>query len=179
MQGHCPTRLSFTTLTGGPGGRLRAGAWLTAVLALGSVACNNSNLLQTNWSHKQDDTAKKLSPRSAAYLAGIPVPQGFDLSERVSDSYEGAGMRFARQEYVGYADAYAIREFYKEQMPLSGWQEITIQDIKGRTSIRFESSNEECTVTVEATGFFNRSRIQVIVKPFKRNVSEPPKRAMP
>jgi hypothetical protein len=151
------------------------------LLLLAAAGCNNSGSDRGNWFSKQDnDTPKTLSPRSAAFLAGVPVPRGFDKDERASDSVEGAGVRFARQQYVGYADAYAIREFYKEQMPLSGWQEVTTSDNKGTTVIRFESSNEECTVTIEPTGFFNRSRIKVFVKPFKRNVSEPPaKRPMP
>jgi hypothetical protein len=148
---------------------------LAAVVLLMATACGSGGL-HIGQSNKQGDKSKPLLPRSAAYLAGVPVPKGFHITERLTDSYEGAGMRFARQEYVGYADPFAIREFYKEQMPLSGWQYITSQDIKGKTSIRFESSEEECTVTIQPTGFWNRTRIQVIVKPFKRSDVEPPSR---
>jgi len=98
----------------------------------------------------------------------------------MTDALESGGTRFARQEYVGYAEPHVIRNFYKEQMPLMGWREVSSHDVKGRMSLRFESSTEECTVTIEPTGWFNRSTIQVVVKPFSRNASEPPpRRPMP
>lgn len=131
-------------------------------------------------SSKSDAAIARLSPRSVPYLNGVPVPSGFRLVERLTDAYESGGARFARQEYTGSADRSAIREFYKEQMPLLGWREISSHDIKGRLSMRFENQNEECNVTIEPTGWFNRSTIQVVVKPFNRSVSQPPaKRPMP
>jgi hypothetical protein len=148
-------------------------AW--CVLANGA-GCSNSD----ESSKRDSDAPTRLTARSGSYLAGVPVPKGFDIAERVTDSYEGAGMRFARQQYVGSADPYAVREFYKEHMPNSGWQYVSCHDIKGSTSIRFESGTEECAIIIEPGGFFNRTRIQVIVKPFKRGVSEPPpRRPMP
>lgn len=148
---------------------------MAALVLLIATACNNGKM-QVSRPQNDAEKRKHLTPRSAAYLAGVPVPKGFDIAERMTDSYEAAGMRFARQEYVGFADAYAIREFYKEHMPMSGWNYITSQEVKGQSSMRFESSDEECTVTIKPTRFLNRTRIQVILKPFKRSEVEPPSR---
>jgi hypothetical protein len=146
-------------------------ALLAAAALVVSAGCQNS---------KKDAGIARLAPRSVPYLNGVPVPSGFRVSERLTDAYESGGVRFARQEYVGSSDPAAIREFYKEQMPLLGWNEISSHDIKGRLSMRFETKSEECNLTIEPDGWFSRSRIQVVVKPFNRSVSQPPaKRPMP
>lgn len=148
------------------------GAFLLGMVLVVGAGCQQSS--------KSDGAIARLSPRSVPYLNGVPVPAGFRLKERLTDAYESGGVRFARQEYTGSADPAAIREFYKEQMPLLGWREISSHDIKGRLSMRFENQNEECNLTIEPTGWFSRSTIQVVVKPFNRSVSQPPaKRPMP
>lgn len=145
-----------------------------AALVIGT-GCQNSN-----WFAKKDAGISRLNARPVPYLTGVPVPAGFQIAERLTDAYESGGVRFARQEYTGNAEPAAIREFYREQMPLFGWREISSHDIKGRLSMRFENNHEECNLTIEPTGWFNRTTIQVVVKPFKRSASEPPaKRPMP
>ncbi len=101
------------------------------------------------------------------------------MSGPVTRAFESGGLRFAQQEYSGSADPFAVREFYKEQMPLVGWREVSSQNIKGRLTMRFESATEECTMSIEPAGWFNRCTIEVVVQPFNRKVSEPPKRAIP
>jgi hypothetical protein len=158
--------------------RQRPARWtLVAAAALFfGTGCQNS----PNWFAKKEAGISRLNARSVSYLSGVPVPSGFQIAERLTDAYESGGVRFARQEYAGHAEPAAIREFYKEQMPLVGWREISSHDIKGRLSMRFENNHEECNLTIEPTGWFNRSTIQVVVKPFKRSASEPPaKRPMP
>ncbi len=150
---------------------------MAGVVLLMAASCNQ---LQQPWSDKNDRPIPRLTPKSVPYLNGVPVPSGFELSERLTDAYESGGVRFARQEYAGYANRTSIREFYKEQMPPLGWREISAHDVKGRISMRFETSTEECSLTVEPAGWFDRSVIQVVVKPFNRNSSEPPtRRPMP
>jgi hypothetical protein len=153
--------------------------WLAGVVLLIAAGCNQFDQVGS-WGRKPDGPVKRLPAKSVPYLNGVPVPSGFTMSERLTDAYESGGVRFARQEYVGFADREEIREFYKEQMPVLGWREISSHDIKGRISMRFETASEECTLTIESAGMFNRSVIQVVVKPFNRNTAEPPiRRPMP
>jgi hypothetical protein len=150
--------------------------WLAAASLVAAGGCQDSS----NLFARKNSSLTRLSPRSVPYLSGVAVPSGFQMSERLTDAYESGSVRFARQEYAGYADPYAIRDFYKEQMPLSGWREISSHDIKGRLFLRFENNHEECNVTIEPSVWFNRATIQVVVKPFNRSASQlPAKRPMP
>lgn len=127
-----------------------------------------------------DGAIKRLNPRDAPYLEGVPVPKGFRLDSRGTEQLESGGVRVARHVYVGSADPYAVRDFYQEQMPLLGWNRVSGPDIvRERISLRFEKRHEECTVEITG-GLFGRSTIEVIVRPFSRAASpEPPKRLMP
>lgn len=151
-------------------------ALFAAVVVLTSAGCQNSSGVFA----KKSGNVARLSPRSVPFLTGVPVPSGFKISDPRTDTSESGGVRFARQEYAGYADPYAVREFYREQMPVMGWREVSSHDVKGKQFLRFESNNEECNVTIEPTAWFNYTTIQIVVKPFTRSVSEPPaRRPMP
>lgn len=135
--------------------------------------------LLSGCSDRQQDSLTRLSPRSVPYLSGVAVPEGFRLADQMSEDYETGVVRFARHNYVGSADTHAIRTFYREQMPLLGWNRVSDQQVKGRITIRFEKQNEVCTVEIEPSGVLGRTTIQVIVKPFHRSPSEPPRRKLP
>jgi len=122
--------------------------------------------------------ANRLHPRGTPFLAGVPVPNGFKLVDRFSEDYESGSSRFARHQYSGWGDIIAVRDFYIDQMPLMGWSHISNQNVKGVIQMRFEKKTEECTVEIEGGGL-GRVTIQIIVKPFSRNPSEPPRRPMP
>ncbi|MHC4441484.1 MAG: hypothetical protein ACYTF1_13770 [Planctomycetota bacterium] len=122
---------------------------------------------------------KRLKPRQTPFLNDVPVPQGFKLIDKMTEDYESGGQRMARHEYRGYADQYRVREFYKEQMPIMGWNLVSDQNVKGIITLRFENKFEFCSVTLSPTGWFDRSTIRVIINPFKRTQNEPPKRTRP
>jgi len=119
---------------------------------------------------------QRLSPRDVPFLSGVPVPVKFDLVDKNTEDYESGGRRWARHAYAGYATMHAVRDFYREQMPLMGWSRVSDQNVKGTISIRFEKNNESCMVQIEQTGAFNHCTIQVIVMPFSRTPTEPPPR---
>ncbi len=120
----------------------------------------------------------RLAPRPAPFLEGVPVPKGFDMVNRMTEDYESGGQRTARHMYRGFADPAEVRDFYREQMPLTGWSRVSDQNVKGRRTLRFERRNEACTVEIEGN-WMNHTTIQVILNPFSRNPSEPPRRPVP
>jgi hypothetical protein len=128
---------------------------------------------------KQAGGISRLNPRGVPFLEGVPVPGGFDLVTRFTEDYESGGQRMARHTYQGHADPAAVRTFYREQMPLVGWTRVSDQNVQGTVTIRFEKKTEDCTVEIRPTGLFNRTTIQVVVKPFSRTNSEAPRRNMP
>ena len=140
----------------------------TMAIVLGITGCTDQK------------AGKRLSPRGTPYLDGVAVPAGFTLVNKMVDAYESGGVRYARHEYRGAGDPYAVRDFYREQMPSLGWNRVSDQDVKGRITIRFEKQYEDCTVNIERGTWFGTTDVQVIVKPFSRSASpEPPKRLVP
>jgi hypothetical protein len=130
---------------------------------------------------KGPEAISRLNPRSASYLEGVPVPEGFKLVGRESTDYESGGQRSALHVYEGWADPAAIRSFYREQMPMMGWGKVSDQSVEGVATLRFEKSNEACTVDIKPTGLLNRTKIHVTVSPFNRarTTTEPPRRSVP
>ncbi|UCD30088.1 MAG: hypothetical protein JSV03_06340 [Planctomycetota bacterium] len=122
---------------------------------------------------------KPLKARELPYLDDVAVPQGFKLVDKMTEDYESGGQRMARHEYRGFADTHRVRQFYKEQMPLLGWNLVSDQNVKGVITQRFENKYETCSVQIKPSGMFNRTTIRVIVNPFNRTPTEPPKRTKP
>ena len=116
-----------------------------------------------------------LKPRGMSYLAEVPVPQGFSKVDSGSWDHESGGQRMAEHVYRGSAAPEAVRTFYREQMPRTGWQCLSDQNFEGLTSIRFEKHSEACTVAIKSDSL-NRTVVKVMVVPFSRTPMEPPKR---
>ncbi len=124
------------------------------------------------------EQVRRLNPRSVPFLEGVPVPQGFKLVEKSIDDFESGGQRVARHDYAGWADPMSVRNFYEEQMPLLGWNQVEKQNIKGTIDMRFERQREVCKIMIDA-GMVNYVKIQAVVLPFSRSNSEPPRRPLP
>ncbi len=97
----------------------------------------------------------------------IPLPVGFRLVDRASEDHRSAGFQrlYLRHEYVGKANKYAIRSFYREQMPLARWRLLSDANVKGDFSMRFEKGTESCTIQItdRNTVFSKTSTIRVLV----------------
>lgn len=97
----------------------------------------------------------------------IPLPVGFRLVDRASEDHRSAGFQrlYLRHEYVGEADKYAVRSFYREQMPLARWRLLSDANVKGDFSMRFQKATESCTIQItdRHTVFSKTSSIKVLV----------------
>jgi len=100
------------------------------------------------------------------YEPDVPVPGGFELVDSASeDRSTGVTRLYLRHVYEGRADKYAVRNFYREQMPLARWSMVSDGNVKGDINMRFEKGAESCTVLIaDGPGRFSATaRIQVIV----------------
>jgi hypothetical protein len=123
----------------------------------------------------KDGGPNRLSPQSKCYIEGVPLPAGFNLSDKMTEDYESGQQRTARHEYRGFANSLAVRDFYRDQMPTQGWNCVSDQNVKGIVTMRFERKGEACTIQIKP-GWLNYTRVQVILNPFNRTGNEPPKR---
>ena len=105
------------------------------------------------------------SPRP--YESDIPLPTGFRLVDRSSEDWSGGRLRYLRHRYVGRADKYAVRRFYREQMPLVRWTPKGDGNVNGHVTLWFSRDAESCSITIEddRTSFSRRVAVEVIITP--------------
>jgi len=143
------------------------------ILATGLLAgCGKSSWLLG--SSKKNGGIEQLGPRRVSFLEEVAVPEGFRLVEGHSVDHESGGQRMAMHEYQGRADPFAVRSFYRQQMPQLGWDRVSDDSVKGTITLRFEKRREVCTVKIRSAEF-GRCVINVEVSPFSRTSLEPPK----
>jgi hypothetical protein len=144
-----------------------------AMLAI-SLLCGGCNSVSLSGS-KKSGGLEQLRPRGVTFLEEVAVPEGFTYVSDNSWDTSSGGQRMARHEYRGGADPFAVREFYRQQMPQMGWERVSDQADKGVIYIRFEKRHEVCTVRIRH-GDLERTVINVEVVPFNRTSVEPPKK---
>ncbi len=111
-----------------------------------------------------------LTPSAHPYEPDIPVPVGFRLADRAIEDWSSGQVRYVRHRYLGRADKYAVRKFYREQMPLVRWTVISDGNVHGLITMRFQRGAESCTVTIEdeAAGLTRRVAVEVLIAPSAR-----------
>lgn len=110
------------------------------------------------------------------YEVDIPVPRGFSLVDHAGvDRATGSRRLYLRHVYEGQADKYSVREFYRKQMPLARWSQVSDGNVKGHIEMRFEKAVESCSISItDNVGFWRRTSIQIIVA-LEEPANGPPK----
>ncbi|MBN1554736.1 MAG: hypothetical protein JXA11_08320 [Phycisphaerae bacterium] len=94
----------------------------------------------------------KADPRST-HVTDVPVPNGFDLVENRSRSYQNqTGLRWVDYLYKGREEKLDIVRFYEKQMTLYHWEPQTTQTAQGQTSLDYTKGHERCRITVSGGG---------------------------
>ena len=140
--------------------------------ALAGAGCSGSREAQT----------AHLSPSPKPYESDIPIPQGFMIVEQAMEDHStGQARTYLRHSYVGPEDKFAVRNFYREQMPLCRWALVSDSAIKGNFSMRFAKANEACVVNIEDNGrtLGKKTTIQVMISPEKKGSTPPTARNQP
>lgn len=112
-----------------------------------------------------------LRPAVAPYEPDIPLPDGFRLVDESSEDWSSGSTRYVRHRYEGRADKYAVRRFYREQMPLVRWTPMSDGNVGGHMNMRFRRGTESCTVRVDdAVGARSTGGvvIEVLITPLPR-----------
>ncbi len=140
----------------GTGRGLRYALWISAALGLGGCAGPG-----------RDAGVVELASCPRPYESDIPLPQGFELVDGSSEDWSSGPIRYLRHRYVGRADKYAVRKFYRGQMPLVKWTALAESQVHGRYRLRFKRGNESCTIVITDAGsrLFPRAAVDVIIGP--------------
>jgi hypothetical protein len=105
----------------------------------------------------------------------VPVPARFNMVEQASeDRSTGTNRLYLRHVYHGQADKFAIRNFYRQEMPLARWTKVSDGNIKGVITMRFEKGDESCTVNITDAGTRGSgAEIQVVIAREQRGNAPP------
>ncbi|HUU84441.1 MAG TPA: hypothetical protein VM243_13150 [Phycisphaerae bacterium] len=146
--------------------------WMGALLIAGlATGCDPSA------SGKHD---VRLIASSRPYEPDIPIPAGFRLMDIASeDRSTGVSRLYLRHLYTGKADKYAVRNFYREQMPLVRWTLVSAGTVRGVYSLRFEKGNESCDIEIRDAeqGLQRHVQVQVLVSQQQRGAGTADARA--
>lgn len=101
------------------------------------------------------------------YDADIPLPVGFRIVDRSNEEWASGPIRYLRHQYLGGGDRFAVRRFYRRQMPLIRWIAVEDNQIDGRIAMRFRRGGESCRVIIESrrSWLSQRVRIEVTIGP--------------
>ena len=108
------------------------------------------------------------------YEHDIPLPEGFKLDDKRSEDWSSGGLRYIRHCYVGPGEAYIVRKFYREQMPLVRWTPTNERSVDGRHVLRYKRGSEACTVTIEQAPVRGAywAEVEVFIAPTGRGVEK-------
>ena len=131
---------------------------------------------------KGKDRVVRLIASNRPYEADIPLPTGFAMVEKAMEDHStGQTRTYLRHVYSGRADKFAVRRFYREQMPLARWAKVSDSAIKGEFTMRFAKGNEVCVINIADEGnvFANKTSVQVKVAQEQRGATPPLARNRP
>lgn len=143
------TKRSFAVLVGG------------CVIALSWAGCNNGT-----WGKPTD----KLVPEKQLGVSDIQVPQGFKIDEDASEDRSTGNWRFVKHTYYGKADPQLVREFYRDQMSMTGWKILDDEMHQGQYKLRFESDLEYCDVAISRVkqAWGEKTKVELEVAPLDK-----------
>lgn len=114
-------------------------------------------------SRRSDPTqVPSLEPAAMLKMQDLPVPSGFVFAHEESYAFQSTNFRAGLLRYKGKGGADQVIVFFKEQMPMYGWNLVNIVEYERRL-LSFEKDQETCIITVE--GKDNRSVITVSIAP--------------
>lgn len=92
-----------------------------------------------------------LAQKAQPYVEDIPVPEGFELLLKQSAARRYPGGREIDHIYEGREDPVAVRNFYEQHMPNSGWKlnNETLRKGDGVQLMTYSKGTERCEIRIE------------------------------
>jgi hypothetical protein len=126
------------------------------VLLAGSLSgCAFFRMLGIPWGEETPYNPKAesgdISVRRNIQFQDIPVPLGFVLQREDTFSFKGKTFRFGRFHYRGVWSLRKTSEFYRDQMPLSGWEFVDAEAPERFIVVQvWGKGRERCRLEIES-----------------------------
>lgn len=79
----------------------------------------------------------------------VPVPANFDYRPDKSWAYITGSVRTTSIKYIGSARTEDLLEFYRKQMPQSGWMEKMTLGVDSKKAVGFQKNYEQCRIIID------------------------------
>lgn len=114
-----------------------------------------------------------LTPSRTPFVRDVPVPMSFELVDDLSQSYRTQAQRVILHAYFGQAEPITVYAFYREEMPRSGWRQISDSNAGGMYHLTYGKGQEVATVQIsrDTRGFRAGALVMVKVKPLNALVA--------
>lgn len=133
---------------------------------VGFYGCQKQSLGPTNVIEDDQITpADTLIPAGDSRLADVPIPLGAKFRAKSSSSYETGGRRTVKYNYGIWAKPILVRAFYRDNMPLRGWQLSNTITTEAVVSFSFKKVQEFCTVTIGPRNWYFQTLIHIEIQP--------------
>lgn len=110
---------------------------------------------------RQSAKDEQLTPTPNLMMADIAVPSGFKLMVERSYYHTTSGSRIGSLTYTGRGDAISVLEFFRGNMPISGWTNTRQSGDFGSFVLHFEKANEVADVKVTQGRFSTEFTISI------------------
>lgn len=82
----------------------------------------------------------------------VPVPANFEYRADKSWAYVTGSVRTTSIKYLGSARTEDLLEFYRKQMPQSGWMEKMTLGVDSKKAVGFQKNYEQCRIIIDQKG---------------------------
>ena len=123
---------------------------LSGLLVMGISSCRLLSKKSSQPNTPQTIKGIIATPSVKNYQApDVPVPANFDYRPDNSWAYVTGSVRTTSIKYIGSARTEDLLEFYRKQMPQSGWMEKMDLGDSSKKAIGFQKNYEKCKITIE------------------------------
>ncbi|NLW87256.1 MAG: hypothetical protein GXY38_10330 [Planctomycetes bacterium] len=111
------------------------------------------------------DDAGFIMPQASPPIQDVPIPVGFRYVDGESYDASSRGVRTISHTYSGRADKFETKQFFRNQMPQSGWGVTSDISFKGVLTLMFAKGSETCRVMIQDSGLFGGCEVEIQIHP--------------
>lgn len=100
-------------------------------------------------------------------LADVPTPLGAKFEANSSRNYQSGSRRRVDHKYSIWAKESQLRLFFRDNMPIHGWELTNSIVGPGTYNINYKKGRESCRVSIGPKNWCFQTQIKITVQPVK------------